>query len=86
MLRHLRKGNYKDISEVHIGKKNLVFEGDASVVYSLRHDFPEDRSGIDAREILHIRRLYLSSVKNEFFLEGKTHGLVIFPSMPEDDH
>ena len=31
-------------------------------------------------------KLHLSPVKNEFFLEGKTHGLVIFPSMPEDDH
>ena len=32
------------------------------------------------------QQLHLSPVKNEFFLEGKTHGLVIFPSMPEDDH
>ena len=29
---------------------------------------------------------HLSPVKNEFFLERKTHGLVIFPSMSEDDH
>ena len=31
-------------------------------------------------------QLHLSPVKNEFLLEGKTHGLVIFPSMSEDDH
>ena len=30
--------------------------------------------------------IHLSPVKNEFFLEGKTHGLVIFPSMSEDNH
>ena len=33
-----------------------------------------------------MQQLHLSPVKNEFFLEGKTHGLVVFPSMPEDDH
>ena len=30
---------------------NLVFEGDATVVYSLRHDFPEDRSGNHVRKL-----------------------------------
>ena len=47
-------------------------------------NFPEDRSGNSIQEM--IMQLHLSPVKNEFFLEGKTHGLVIFPSMSEDDH
>ena len=47
-------------------------------------NFPEDRSGNAVQEM--IMQLHLSPVKNEFFLEGKTHGLVIFPSMSEDDH
>ena len=35
---------------------NLVFEGDATVVYSLRHDFPEDRSGIHVRKLTFQKR------------------------------
>ena len=47
-------------------------------------NFPEDRFVNAVQEMT--MQLHLSPVKNEFFLEGKTHGLVIFPSMSEDDH
>ena len=64
----------------------LVFEGDATVVCSLQCDFPEDRSGWKVTSSKKEARCHLSSIKNELFLKGKSHRLVIFATVSEYDH
>ena len=65
---------------------DLVFEGDATVVCSLRCDFPEDRSGWKVTSSTKESRFHLSPIKNELFLKGKSHRLVIFATVSEYDH
>ena len=77
----LREG----IEDIHINA-DLVFEGDATVVCSLQCDFPEDRSGWKVRSSKKEARSHLSPIKNELFLKGKSHRLVIFATVSEYDH